>query len=106
MGKGRTNMRAMRAERFSGYEALKLVELPKPAVTDGKVLVRITAAGVTPLDHTILFGNFHIPEVPLVLGNEGAGVAEAGGGKDFPAGSRVMFLGSYRRSEEHTSEVH
>ena len=51
-------MRAMRAEQFSGYEALKLVELPKPAVTDGKVLVRITAAGVTPLDHTILIGDF------------------------------------------------
>jgi hypothetical protein len=56
-------MRAMRAEQFSGYEALKLVELPKPTVTDGKVLVRIRAAGVTPLDHTILFGHFHIPEV-------------------------------------------
>ena len=34
-------MRAMRAEQFSGYEALKLVELPKPTVTDGKVLVRV-----------------------------------------------------------------
>src|SRR5438309_2718419 len=52
-------MRAMRAETFSGYQGLKLVELPKPAVTDGKVLVRITAAGVTPLDHTILSGKFH-----------------------------------------------
>ena len=88
-------MRAMRAEQFSGYDGLKLVELPKPAVTDGKVLVRITAAGVTPLDHTILFGNFHIPEQPLVLGNEGAGVVEGGGGADFPAGARVMFWGAY-----------
>ena len=51
-------MRAMRAETFSGYKALKLVELPKPAVSDGKVLVRMTAAGVTPLDHTILSGKF------------------------------------------------
>ena len=49
-------MRAMRAETFSGYQGLKLIELPKPAVTKGKVLVRITAAGVTPLDHTILSG--------------------------------------------------
>jgi NADPH2:quinone reductase len=95
-------MRAMRAERFSGYEALKLVELPKPAITKGKVLVRITAAGVTPLDHTILFGNFHIPEVPLVLGNEGAGVVEEGGGTDFPAGSRVMFWGPYGAFEDGT----
>src|SRR5258708_11160612 len=102
MGKGKTNMRAMRAEQFSGYEALKLVELPKPTVTDGKVLVRITAAGVTPLDHTILFGRFHIPEVPLVLGNEGAGVVEEGGGADFPAGSRVMFWGAYGGFEDGT----
>src|SRR5271168_3731200 len=100
--KRRTNMRAMRAEQFSGYEALKLVELPKPAVTDGKVLVRITASGVTPLDHTILFGNFHIPEVPLVLGNEGAGVVEEGGGADFPVGSRVMFWGVYGAFEDGT----
>jgi len=95
-------MRAMRAERFSGYEALKLVELPKPTVTDGKVLVRITAAGVTPLDHTILFGKFHIPEVPLVLGNEGAGWVEEGGGSDFPVGSRVMFWGAYGAFEDGT----
>jgi NADPH2:quinone reductase len=95
-------MRAMRAEQFNGYEALKLVELPKPTVTDGKVLVRITAAGVTPLDHTILFGNFHIPEVPLILGNEGAGVVEEGGGTDFPAGSRVMFWGAYGAFEDGT----
>ena len=95
-------MRAMRAEQFRGYEALKLVELPKPTVTDGKVLVRITAAGVTPLDHTILFGNFHIPEVPLVLGNEGAGVVEEGGGTDFPVGSRVMFWGVYGAFEDGT----
>src|ERR1700678_3830105 len=95
-------MRAMRAEQFSGYEALKLVELPKPTVTDGRVLVRITAAGVTPLDHTILFGNFHIPEVPLVLGNEGAGVVEEGGGAEFPAGSRVMFWGAYGAFEDGT----
>ena len=95
-------MRAMRAEQFSGYEALKLVELPKPTVTDGKVLVRITAAGVTPLDHTILSGKFHATKVPLVLGNEGAGVVEEGGGTDFPTGSRVMFWGNYGAFEDGT----
>jgi NADPH2:quinone reductase len=51
-------MRAMRAEGFSGYKDLKLVDLPKPALSDGRVLVRITAAGVTPLDHTILSGGY------------------------------------------------
>ncbi len=85
----------MRAERFSGYEGLKLVNLPKPAVSDGKVMLRMTAVGVTPLDHTILSGQFPLAKAPLVLGNEGAGVVEAGGGGEFPVGSRVMFTGPY-----------
>src|SRR5712671_7844662 len=88
-------MRAMRAEKFSGYEGLRLVDHPKPAISDGKVLLRVTAAGVTPLDHTILSGQFPPAKAPLILGNEGAGVAEEGGGTDFPAGSRVMFTGPY-----------
>ena len=83
-------MRAMRAEQFGGYEALKLVELPKPTASDGRVLLRITAAGVTPLDHTILSGKYHTTKVPLVLGNEGAGVVEADGGTDFPAAVRRL----------------
>ena len=84
----------MRAEKFNGYEALKPVDLPKPAISDGKVLLRVTAAGVTPLDYTILSGHFPLAKAPLVLGNEGAGVVE-GGGTDFPIGSRVMFTGPY-----------
>src|SRR6476660_7369967 len=94
-------MRAMSAENFNGYKELKPIDLPKPAVTDGRVLLRMTAAGVTPLDHTILSGKFpHQLEVPLVLGNEGAGVVEEGGGADFPAGSRVMFWGAYGAFED------
>src|ERR1700680_90076 len=96
-------MRAMRAESFNGYKELKLVDLPKPALTDGKVLARMTAAGVTPLDHTILSGTFpHELKAPLVLGNEGAGVVEVGGGTDFPVGSRVMFWGTYGAFENGT----
>jgi NADPH2:quinone reductase len=90
----------MRAEGFTGYEGLKLVDIPKPAVSDGRVLVRITAAGVTPLDHTILSGGYLRAKAPLVLGNEGAGVVEEGGGTAFPVGSRVMFTGPYGVSED------
>src|SRR5437899_11664941 len=95
-------MRAMRAEGFCGYQDLMLVDIPKPAVSDGKVLVRITAAGVTPLDHTILSGKFHGSKAPLVLGNEGAGLVEEGGGPYFPAGSRVTFFGAYGAFEDGT----
>ena len=93
-------MRAMRAEQFSGYAGLKLVELPKPAVSDGKVLLRMTAVGVTPLEHTILSGQYPRAKAPLVLGSEGAWVVEEGGGTDFPVGSRVMFTGPYGVSED------
>ena len=95
-------MRAMRTEAFNGYKELKLVDLPKPTVSDGKVLVRMSAAGVTPLDHTILSGQFHGVNAPLILGNEGAGVVEVGGGSEFPAGSRVMFFGPYGAFEDGT----
>lgn len=88
-------MRAMRAETFSGYGGLQLVDLPKPNVANERVLVRVTAAGVTPLDHTILSGGHPRPKPPLVLGGEGAGIVEEPGASGFPAGARVMFAGPY-----------
>src|SRR5258705_1956816 len=95
-------MRAMRAEGFSGCKDLKLVEIPKPAVSDGRVLVRITAAGVSPLDHTILSGGHPRAKAPLILGNEGAGVVEVPGESSFPVGARVMFTGPYGVVEDGT----
>jgi NADPH:quinone reductase len=95
-------VRAMRARGFNGYGDLELSDLPKPEASYGKVLVRMTAAGVTPLDHTILSGQHPRARPPLVLGNEGAGVIEEGGGPEFPAGSRVMFTGPYGVSEDGT----
>jgi NADPH2:quinone reductase len=87
-------MRAILAEAFGGYGNLKLADIPKPVVSDGRILVRMTAAGATPLDHTILFGGHPRAKAPLVLGNEGAGVVE-GGAEQFPDGCRVMFTGPY-----------
>jgi hypothetical protein len=48
----------MRAEGFRGYQDLKLVDIPKPNLSDGRMLVRLTAAGVTPLEQTILSGEY------------------------------------------------
>jgi len=92
-------MRAMRAEKFGGYQDLKLVEIPAPPISEGRVLVRVTAAGVTPLDHTILSGGLPRAKAPLVLGGEGASVVVKGGDPEFPAGTRVMFAGPYGVSE-------
>src|ERR1700681_5031179 len=95
-------MRAMRADGFRGYGDLKLADIPKPGVSEGRVLVRINAAGVTPLDHTILSGGYPRAKAPLILGSEGAGVVEDANGSEFLVGSRVMFTGPYGVSEDGT----
>src|SRR5271170_1034172 len=92
-------MRAIVAERFGGYQNLKLADIPEPAVSNGRILVRITAAGVTPLDHTILSGGHPRAKAPLVLGNEGAGVIDDAGESGLAVGSRVMFTGPYGVAE-------
>src|SRR6201987_3626046 len=88
-------MRAIEAKTFSGYCGLQQTQLPQPQPERDRVLVRITAAGVTPLDHTILSGGHPRAKAPLVLGNEGAGVIENAGDSGLAVGSRVMFTGVY-----------
>src|SRR6202158_3501546 len=88
-------MRAIEAEAFSGYDGLRQIELPKPPPAQDRVLVRVTAAGVTPLEYTVLSGGHPRAKAPLVLGNEGAGVIEDAGGSGLAVGSRVMFTGPY-----------
>ena len=100
--RGEVIMRAVRAESFTGYGDLKLVEVPRPRGAEGRVLVRVTAAGVSPLDHTILSGGYPRAAPPLILGNEGAGVVEDPGDSAFRVGARVMFTGLYGVSEDGT----
>jgi len=92
-------MRAIEAETFSGYGGLRQIELPKPQAAMERALVRVTAAGVTPLEYTVLSGGHPRAKAPLVLGNEGAGVIEDGGESGLAVGSRVMFTGPYGVAE-------
>src|SRR5260221_8609447 len=92
-------MRAIEAKTFSGYGGLRQTELPKPQPAKDRVLVRVAAAGVTPLDYTILSGGHPRAKAPLVLGNEGAGVVEDAGESGLAVGSRVMFTGPYGVAE-------
>src|SRR5258708_14326353 len=88
-------MRAIEAATFSGYGGLRQTELPKPQPAKDRVLVRVTAAGVTPLEYTVLSGGHPRAKAPLVLGNEGAGVIEDAGESGLAVGRRVMFTGPY-----------
>jgi NADPH2:quinone reductase len=92
-------MRAIEARTFSGYGGLQQIELPKPQPAKDGVLVRVTAAGVTPLEYTVLSGGHPRAKAPLALGNEGAGVIEDAGDSGLAVGSRVMFTGPYGVSE-------
>src|SRR5271155_274558 len=95
IGLWRMAMRAIEAKTFSGYSGLRQTELPRLQPAKDKVLVRVTAAGVTPLDHTILTGGHPRATAPMVLGNEGAGVIEDAGDSGLTAGRRGLFSGGY-----------
>src|SRR6202453_299027 len=95
-------MRAIKEKTFSGYGGLQEIERTKPQAAKDKVLVRVTAAGVTPLEYTVLAGGHPRAQAPLVLGNEGAGVIEDAGDSGLAVGSRVMFTGPYGVSENGT----
>jgi NADPH:quinone reductase len=97
-------MRMIQATQFTGYQGLVQVDAPKPRVSDGRALVRVTAAGVTPLDYTIVSGGHPRAKAPLVLGNEGAGVIEDAGDSGLVPGSRVAFTGAYGVAENGSWE--
>jgi NADPH:quinone reductase-like Zn-dependent oxidoreductase len=77
-----------------GRDQLRLGEAPEPEVRDGDVLVQIHAASVNPLDSKIKSGGFKsmLPyRLPLILGNDVAGVVVGVGPKvrRFKPGDKV-----------------
>ena len=86
-------MRAVQMKAHGGYEGLRAVELPDPIAAAGEALVQVQAAGVTPLDRTVLAGLLPTAaKPPLVLGNEGAGKVLEDPSGTFPRGARVVFF--------------
>jgi len=85
--------KVVRIHEFGGPEALRLdaVELPPPG--PGEALVRQSFAGVNYVDVYHRIGLYPLPQVPAVLGVEGAGtVAAVGPGVDSVAvGDRVAY---------------
>jgi NADPH2:quinone reductase len=92
-------MKAIRVHRHGGPESLSLDELAVPDVAAGQVLVRVLAAGVNFLDVYHRTGLYPV-QLPLILGQEGAGTVEAVGTgvHEFTPGDRVAWAagpGSY-----------
>jgi NADPH:quinone reductase-like Zn-dependent oxidoreductase len=70
-------MKAFILDRYGKKDGLRIGEVPDPELRAGDVLVEVHAAGVNPLDFKIRNGEFKLVlpyRLPLILGNEVAGV--------------------------------
>lgn len=76
-----------------GKEKLKFVELEQPRPEHGEVLVRITKAGVNPIDYGVIHGRivYNLSPVPHIPGSEAIGTVETDGSV-FRKGDRVMIF--------------
>lgn len=73
-------VKAIVVRSFGGPEVLLPADIDAPALTPGRVLVRLQAAGVNPVDAYIRTGTYaRKPPLPWVPGFDGAGVVEAVG---------------------------
>jgi NADPH:quinone reductase-like Zn-dependent oxidoreductase len=86
-------MKAFVVERY-GKDGLRAADVPEPEVGDGDVLVRVSAAGINPLDTMVRNGEFkRLPkhQTPFVLGHDVAGVVTRVGSavRDFQVGDEV-----------------
>ena len=84
-------MKAVRIHRFGGPEVLQVDDVPDLKAYDGKLLIRVSAASVNPVDYKIRKGGY--PKVtetdlPVTLGRDVAGVIDTDGG-GFVAGDEV-----------------
>jgi len=87
-------MKALVVDRYKKKGALRFGDMPEPDLRDNDVLVEIHAAGVNPLDSKIRDGEFKLIlpyRLPLILGNELAGVVVRVGPKvrRFKSGHEV-----------------
>lgn len=88
-------MKAIQIRRTGGAEVLELVQLPKPQVSEGQVLLKVEAIGLNFADIMVVSGSYLVPtRTPLVPGLEVAGeIVHLGRGVEgFRVGQRVAAL--------------
>jgi propanol-preferring alcohol dehydrogenase len=70
---------------------LELLDVPKPAPTEGQVLIQVAACAVCRTDLHVVDGELPNPKLPLIPGHEIVGriIATGAGAKRFPIEARV-----------------
>ena len=77
-------MKAFTVDRYGNADRVRASEVPDPQMREDDALIEIHAAGVNPLDSKIRAGQFKLIlpyRLPLILGNEFAGVVVSVGSR-------------------------
>src|ERR1051325_2813167 len=84
--------KAVRIHKFGGPKVLRYEEAPMPEPNANQILVRVSAAGVNPIDWKIREGVLGQDPLPQVMGSDFSGVIEACGSDvtEFHPGESVF----------------
>lgn len=86
-------MKALTFSSFGSSEVLEYIEVPKPVLKEGEILLEMKAIGLNFADIYRRKGNYHLTgQPPYIAGYEGAGiVADANNHAEFKIGDRIAF---------------
>jgi NADPH:quinone reductase-like Zn-dependent oxidoreductase len=89
-------MKAVQYQSYGDYSENRLVELPRPQLRDGEVLVEMHTVGINPLDNTFRSGHYYAAtpqNLPRIGGQTGAGAVVETKSEAFNIGDRVFVRG-------------
>jgi NADPH2:quinone reductase len=101
-------MKAIRVHAHGGPEVMRWEDVELPPLAAGEARIRHTAIGVNFSDINLRRGGFYTSEparMPLILGNEAAGVVEsvAEGVTNVRPGDRIVYVGLNAAFYQHTA---
>ncbi len=98
-------MKALTFSTFGGPEVLQYIDIPKPTLKNGELLVQLKAIGLNYADVYRRQGNYYLKgEPPFIAGYEGAGIVVNANNVDgFKTGDRICFADVPFANAEFTS---
>ncbi len=104
-------MKAITVGPKFGINEVRITNVERPESDDSQVLVKVTHAGLNPLDYNLINGNivYNLKPVPHIPGSEIIGTVESSRG-DFRKGQRVLvynrvFDGTCERCRSHQEHL-